>query len=67
MRVVNPKGRVAEKVNSSANYINPLAGCICSGPEGTAVSYNQGTENCKGVCGHGPENMVANAELAKTK
>lgn len=66
MRVVNPKGRVAEKINSSANFINPLSGCICSGPDGTAVSYNQGSSYCVGACGHGPVNEAANAAVAQT-
>lgn len=63
MKVVNPIGRAVEAVNSSANYISPLAGCICSGPDGTAASYR--SQGCTGACLYGDANRDANYELAK--
>lgn len=48
MKVVNPIGRTVEAVNSYANYVSPLGGCVCSGPDGTAATYRLGDEVCLG-------------------
>ncbi len=65
MKVVNPIGRTVEAVNSYANYVSPLGGCVCSGPDGTAATYRLGDEVCLGYCESGAVNRHENCELAK--
>ncbi|WP_277406100.1 RumC family sactipeptide [Lacrimispora xylanisolvens] len=66
MKLVNPLGREIEKLNSQADYVSPLSGCVCSGPTGTAVSHNKGPGWCVGYCGgESSETRNANAELAR--
>lgn len=65
MKVVNPIGRTVETVNSYANYVSPLGGCVCSGPDGTAATYRLGDEPCLGYCEHGATNRHENYEMAR--
>lgn len=68
MKLVNPLGRTIESLESKADYASPLSGCICSGPIGTAVSYNKGSGWCVGYCGgETTETRHANFVMARDK
>ena len=51
MKLVNPLGRNVETLESKADYVSPISGCVCSGPTGTASSHNKGSGWCVGYCG----------------